>query len=73
LLPTRVHENTDYDSVSSVPKSYQYYIQVAEQQRNREISQFKKKQNSTWLLAAAPIERFLGPKEIQALEDKTNI
>lgn len=37
-----------------------------------EISK-KKKQNSTWLLAAAPIERFLGPKEMQALKDKTNI
>lgn len=47
---------------------------VAEEKdgQSREISYFRgKKQNSTWLLAAAPIERFLGPKEMQALEKKT--
>ena len=41
--------------------------------QSREISHLGKKetkQNSTWLLAAAPIERFLGPKEMQALGEK---
>lgn len=37
----------------------------------KEKSVILRKKNSTWLLAAAPIERFLGPKEMQALEEKT--
>lgn len=35
------------------------------------LSHFRRKdRHYTWLLAAAPTERFLGPKETQALEDK---